>query len=227
MAAVRAERHALTSLPGAPSGGRRASSSDGDGGGGGAADALSSPPPRLASGYESFRQLRGDSDSPPGPSGQQQRPASGSPRGGAAGGVGAQRVRDAMASVRDAATAAASLKALLSDAVFLDEEAFGNASALGLQAARLGLQARRIRELEATVSGLQAAVAQRDERLAAEAAARRQAQRAAAEAAEQLENNARVFELHHAELLRRSDEIQQLRERLGEPSGGGGGGGFG
>lgn len=143
----------------------------------------------------------------------------------------------ALGNAADAAVAADALRALLADAVFLDEEAFssadgggggggggggdgGNLSAAQRYHSRLAAARERERALELSLRALRDEVARAGEALEA-AREEARAQRARADdLASQLEASQRVFALHYEEIALRTAECERLKGVVEALSGG-------
>lgn len=116
-----------------------------------------------------------------------------------------------MGNVENCTVALDTLKALVQDAVYLDSDAFHNATTLSQYQARIQLQQRRIRELEHEIEAFKTEVMNKDELLAAELRRTKLAAQQIAEMQESLDNNAAVFNMHYQELMARNEEISRLK----------------
>lgn len=117
----------------------------------------------------------------------------------------------ALGNIENAKVAVDTFKSLLEDAVFLDEEAFTNASTLSMYQHRLQLQQRRIRELEHEAEALRMEVLRKEELLQQEKKKSQDLVGTTADLKQELENNAVVFKMHYQELLNRNEEISRLK----------------
>lgn len=117
----------------------------------------------------------------------------------------------AIGNLENAKLALDTLKSLVSDAVFLDEEAFSNASALSMYQQRIQLQQRRIRDLEHEVEALRNEIERKDENLKSQILKNQQVAQQVQDLQSELENNAVVFNMHYQELINRNEEIDRLK----------------
>ncbi|GAQ88804.1 hypothetical protein KFL_004600150 [Klebsormidium nitens] len=134
-------------------------------------------------------------------------------------GSGDQRWAASLQNLEDMGTTLESFqKALLSNAVYLDEEAYGKAVKVAGHGRAVKAQERRIRGLERELdASILAAARSREEKRAAEVA-QRVAEARVKEVLEELENTTRVFKLHaeelqlkEAQLKKKDEEIQVLQ----------------
>ena len=116
--------------------------------------------------------------------------------------------------LKDAALLHAQLKVLIQSSVYLDDKSFEEAKGEAVWEARIETLSRRIAEHDFEVAALQDEAAQKDEeihRLKTELAEKKDQVKSLED---DLENSSRVFQLHQEELLRKSLEIEQLKELL-------------
>lgn len=117
----------------------------------------------------------------------------------------------AVGNVETAKLALETLRGLIADAVFLDEDAYTNASTLQHYHQRLQMQHRRILQLEAEVEALRVDAGRQQEALIKQRAQTRAAEAQIGELQQELENNAVVFDMHYNELLMKNEEIERLK----------------
>ncbi|KAG2499361.1 hypothetical protein HYH03_002936 [Edaphochlamys debaryana] len=123
--------------------------------------------------------------------------------------------------VEDARVAATALRALVEDAVYLDEDTYSTAVEHTKYQQKLQAQQKQVAGLENEAAALRAELERKDEQLAASAARLRESQAQAAELQRELENNAVVFRVHYQELLARNEEIERLKAVIEGLQGGG------
>eukprot|EP00775_Hariotina_reticulata_P007625 gene7625-7827_t len=137
----------------------------------------------------------------------------------------------AMGNMETAKLAMETLRGLMVDAVFLDEDAYTNAATLQLYQQRLQVvtkllsstplrvfaaclslaQQRRILQLEGEVEALRVEAGRQQESLTQQRAQTRAAEARIQELQQELDNNAVVFDMHYQELLLKNEEIQRLK----------------
>ncbi|MEW5303586.1 MAG: hypothetical protein WDW38_009025 [Sanguina aurantia] len=123
-----------------------------------------------------------------------------------------QRSHSNLLALQDGAKQLAeSLRTLVNDAVYLDEDSFSTASNVVQYQQRIQLQQRRMKELELEGLALRAEVEAKDVGLRSAAVAAQAAQMRVAELQQELENSAVTQQAHLEEILMRNDEIARLK----------------
>eukprot|EP00879_Flechtneria_rotunda_P008600 GHRR01009012.1.p2 GENE.GHRR01009012.1~~GHRR01009012.1.p2 ORF type:complete len:180 (+),score=60.03 GHRR01009012.1:239-778(+) len=117
----------------------------------------------------------------------------------------------ALGNVETAKLALDTLRGLLMDAVFLDEDAYTTASTLQLYQQRMQAQQRRILQLEGEAEALRVEAGRQQEALINQRAQTGAAEARIQELQQELDSNAVVFDMHYNELLLKSEEIQRLK----------------
>ncbi|KAL6764022.1 hypothetical protein V8C86DRAFT_3129151 [Haematococcus lacustris] len=117
----------------------------------------------------------------------------------------------AAGNLEDSKLAVQAIKDLVSDAVFLDEEAFMGAVSLASLYNKIQAQQRRMRDMEHEALALQAEVEAKDRALSAANATAKDRQALVAQLQQELDNNSVVFKMHFSELITRNEEIARLK----------------
>jgi len=123
-------------------------------------------------------------------------------------------VRDwvlAQENVEDAARACETLKSLVQDAVYLDEDAYSGAANLAAYEERIRAQQLQAHNMSLEMEALRAEVVAKDMALTSANARYHEAASQLADKQQELENNAVVFRVHYQELIAKNEEIARLQ----------------
>ncbi|KAG1660344.1 hypothetical protein FOA52_014397 [Chlamydomonas sp. UWO 241] len=135
-------------------------------------------------------------------------------RGQVSGRVDAPDWASSQGNLEDAKVQIDALKALVHDAVFLDEDAYAGAQHMSSYHSKLQAAHAQIKGMEQESSSLRAELARKDAEIAALCSMQADAEVSIAELKMELENNAVVFKMHYAEIMTRTEEVERLKTVL-------------
>ncbi|GAX77455.1 hypothetical protein CEUSTIGMA_g4899.t1 [Chlamydomonas eustigma] len=125
----------------------------------------------------------------------------------------------ASGNIEDTKIVVGALKSLIDDAVFLDEDAYYGAAQLSSLQNKLQAANRRIQEMEMEATALRAEVDSKNENILELTSSHKEAKDQILELKLELENNAKIFQMHYQEIITRNEEIERLNAMVAAASG--------